>query len=96
MHEVLEDDEDQGGAAIEVVRLCPYCLTPDAIKRGADEPECRHCGTDVSSGQLITMEKGVWAERPRTACLSCGETILRGALVCSSCRAFIPGASPPD
>jgi lipopolysaccharide biosynthesis regulator YciM len=62
--------------------LCPYCLSP------VDENTkfCPTCGEDTTRDALVEMTQEEYLNKERITCRFCGNSMLKLAPVCPSCR----------
>ena len=71
-----------GSEEVEVIILCPYCLSPvdENVKL------CPTCGEDTTRDALVEMTPEEYLNKERTTCHFCGNSMLKLAPLCPSCR----------
>ena len=71
-----------GEGDVQVIILCPYCLSPVA----ENVKLCPTCGEDTTCDALVEMTKEKYLNKEQKSCRFCGKSMLKLAPLCPSCR----------
>jgi len=71
-----------GSEEVEVIILCPYCLS------SVDENVklCPTCGEDTTRDALVEMTPEEYLNKERKTCRFCDNSMVKLASLCPSCR----------